>query len=474
MPHRMVLVSVILVAAAAALTAIGLWVRVDGVVPFQPKAYTASVRFPDGTGLVKNADVRISGVTVGRVVRVTPVGAATDAELEIEPRFAPLPADTRTLLRSKSLLGERFVALSPGTASGPKIAEGGHLDSALVSATPTVGDVLDALDPPTRKAIRRLSRTLQVTLRGHGAELNQLLGGIGPTTRDLERLTAIVDRQRPLVARLLRRSDTVLAAVADSGRDLDGIVRDASGIVADSARRTAPLRQTVDGLPALMAETRRTLAVAERLTRQAAPTVARLRAAAPVLPGALDSANRLVPAMARLLQQTRPALRKLKRVLPETEAVVGQLPALLPAVRDVTRQMPGFFGILAAYREQLVGWAAKLGGMTQTTIRGADGRRQHIIRLAGLVANNSFFGLSDRQPTFRGTPYPAPGALNLLAQGNLPAFDCRNSTRPATFPSLGGAPSCVLQAPWAFAGAKRSYPHVEPLADSPPAARRER
>ena len=46
----------------------------------------------------------------------TPRPACTDAVLEIDSRYAPLPRDTRAILRQKTLLGETYVELSPGDA----------------------------------------------------------------------------------------------------------------------------------------------------------------------------------------------------------------------------------------------------------------------------------------------------------------------------------------------------------------------
>jgi ABC-type transporter Mla subunit MlaD len=94
------------------------------------------VSFPEATQLAKEAEVRISGVKVGRVKTTEPnkETGLTDTELEIDARYAPLPKDTHAILRQKTLLGETYVELSPGAAgargSGDEsrmIADGGHL-----------------------------------------------------------------------------------------------------------------------------------------------------------------------------------------------------------------------------------------------------------------------------------------------------------------------------------------------------------
>ena len=60
--------------------------------------------------------MRISGVRVGRVKTkaANPETGLTDTEIEIDARYAPIPKDTRAILRQKTLLGETYVELSPG------------------------------------------------------------------------------------------------------------------------------------------------------------------------------------------------------------------------------------------------------------------------------------------------------------------------------------------------------------------------
>ena len=62
----------ILAMVAFALSCFGilvfLWLSFGGSVPLQPKGYRVTAQFPEATQLAQEADVRISGVTVGKVV----------------------------------------------------------------------------------------------------------------------------------------------------------------------------------------------------------------------------------------------------------------------------------------------------------------------------------------------------------------------------------------------------------------------
>src|SRR2546423_2438273 len=94
-----------------------LWLSFGGSVPLKPKGYRVQVAFPEATQLGDYADVRTAGVSVGKVrlKKLDPKGNRTIATLEIDRRFAPLRSDAKAILRQKTLLGETYVELTPGT-----------------------------------------------------------------------------------------------------------------------------------------------------------------------------------------------------------------------------------------------------------------------------------------------------------------------------------------------------------------------
>src|ERR1700758_2851184 len=77
-----------------------LWLSFGGVIPFQPKGYQVRVSFPYAAQLATEADVRISGVSIGKVVdkQLDPQGNRTLATLQIDRKYAPLRTDTKAIL----------------------------------------------------------------------------------------------------------------------------------------------------------------------------------------------------------------------------------------------------------------------------------------------------------------------------------------------------------------------------------------
>src|SRR5919112_692899 len=120
----------ILVAAGFTLSCFGLllflWVTFGGPVPFKPESYRFTADFPEAITLQKEADVRIGGVSVGKVKQLSLAPDSecqkdaatcntTRATIEIDPQYAPISSDAKAILRQKTLLGETYVELTTGS-----------------------------------------------------------------------------------------------------------------------------------------------------------------------------------------------------------------------------------------------------------------------------------------------------------------------------------------------------------------------
>src|SRR3954464_3005266 len=124
----------ILVALGFALSCFGLilflWIAFGGPIPLKPESYRVTAYFPEATQLAVESDVRIGGVSVGKVkeIQLAPPedrvdgNDTTEAVIEIEPEFAPISSDAKAILRQKTLLGETYVELTSGTEPSPTAA----------------------------------------------------------------------------------------------------------------------------------------------------------------------------------------------------------------------------------------------------------------------------------------------------------------------------------------------------------------
>ena len=62
-----------------------LWMAFGGSSPLKPKGYRFHIAFPEATQLANQSDVRISGVTVGKVIKLEPGrGNRTETTIELK------------------------------------------------------------------------------------------------------------------------------------------------------------------------------------------------------------------------------------------------------------------------------------------------------------------------------------------------------------------------------------------------------
>src|SRR3954462_15153662 len=151
-----------------------LWLAFGGPGPFEPKGYPFHTSFAKSGQPALEADVRISGVPVGKVKTITPdkkTGRA-DVVIQLQSRYAPLPSDAKAILRQKTLLGETYVELTPGHRSARAIAEGGLLPASQVSDTVELDEIVRAFDPPTRAAFQQWMQAQGEAIGGQGQDLN--------------------------------------------------------------------------------------------------------------------------------------------------------------------------------------------------------------------------------------------------------------------------------------------------------------
>ena len=173
-----------------------LWLSFGGPIPLKPQGYRVQVAFPEATSLATEADVRIAGVSVGKVRKLAVDGARnrTLATIELDREFAPLHADAQAMLRQKTLLGETYVELTPGHGART-LAEGGRLADARVADTVQLDEIFDSLDPATRASFRTWQQQLAKGIAGRGRDFNDALGTLPGFAADGSDVLRVLDSQ---------------------------------------------------------------------------------------------------------------------------------------------------------------------------------------------------------------------------------------------------------------------------------------
>ena len=463
--------SAIAIAAVFILSSVALslfvWTSLGGSLPLQPKGYRFHALFTNASQLEPNAAVRIAGVDVGRVVRVRPAGARTDATIEIDDEYAPLRSDARAILRQKTLLGETFVALTAGSAGAPKLNEGARLPVKQVAPTQPLDRVLGMLDEPTRRDMQALFTGGAAALRGRGDDLNNALGELDPVTRDLEAIVRILDHQRPAVSGMVRDSGAVLRTLGEHRNGLRDLVRSSNTVLSATEGRDRAVTETVRRLPAFLRQLHGTATAVRRTTRIAAPTLRDLRPVAPLVAPGLESLRTLAPQVQAVLRELDATMPVMRRALPATGRLVSSLVPFVRELEPAGREITPVIQLIAAYREEVNATMANVGAASQATAPGSGGKQVHYLRTLTPITEEGQVGYEKRLGSNRHNAYFAPGSLSRLAEGLL-ASNCANAGNAQTVPVAGnGAPPCREQPAWEYGGVKRYFPHLERLPQRP-------
>lgn len=444
-----------------------IWISFGGPVPMGSKGYRVQVQFgPEASNLFPNAEARISGVRVGKVKSVTTTEGRIDAEIELEPRYAPLRSNARAIVRAKTLLGESYLELTPGSKAAPPLPEGGRLSRANVQEAQGLDRALAAFDERTRKDFRRFLEGISEALEGRGDDTSAALGNLPLAVGDLRKLVDVLDRQRGAVRTLVRDAGVTLQTIADRGEDAQAVAVEGSRLLRTTAERDEQLTATVRELPGLMVALRSFSRDVEALSADAGPALRDLRPVAPLVGPGLREARLLAPDLRRVLTALGRTADAAEKGLPGLTRIVRTAGPLMDVLTPAGNQLVPVVKVLEDYREEAVTALVHTGSSLQASLPRGDGPRKHYLRTIIPLGNELPFGVKDPNGTYRHNPYLRPGAAQDQIEGRaLRAFDCRNTSNGNVLPPLGtGAPPCLQQEPFSVGGQKaRQFPHVEPL-----------
>ncbi len=448
-----------------------LWLSFGGSIPLKPKGYRVVMAFEEATTLASQADVRVAGVSVGKVrsIEPDPRGGRTLATVEIERRYAPLHEDAKAMLRQKTLLGETYVELRLGSPKAPSIPEGGRLDDARVEPTVELDEVLEVFPPETRDDFRRFQANQAATIDGRGQDLNAALGAIAGFADDGSDLFEVLGRRQEALGQLVSQTGSVFEALTRDENRLRAFIVDTAQWFRSTADVKEDLATSIEIFPTFLRESRQTLARVERFSvdtrpliedlgpvaRDLQPTLANLRAASPDIQTAFRSVPTLVGASRTGLPQLNRVLDGIDPVLRATTPFMAQLVPVLEFLQYNSSIVANFIAT--------PGWA--LNGRASTQNPNSTG---HILPQMIVAGSQTIVG-PKRTESNRGNAYLRPDSLSLTSfqQGfevPLPAWDCDNTggehgPRPGTGP-IGASPGCKVQEPFTFDGRTTKFPQV--------------
>jgi virulence factor Mce-like protein len=434
-----------------------LWKSFGGSSPLASKGYRLTANFQEATQLADTADVRISGVTVGHVVKAAETAGRTRVTMQIERRYAPIPRDSHAILRQKTLLGETYIELAPGNRASGILRDNGVLPNRQIAATTELDEVTRALDRRTRRGLQRFLGALATGLAARGQDINDALGNLPPFTDDSTRLLRTLDVEHRAVHKLVRDSGVVFGALGRRQGELSALVRAGDRVLSTTAARDRDLAETVRILPTTLAELRPTLTELRSLTDEAGPVVHALRPGARALAPALRDTAVLAPQLQATFRDVDRLVRASRAGVPATTRVVHAAHPVFDVLVPVLRNAQPLVDYLGIYKGELVSQIASVAAAFQASEpQVAGGPPIHYLRALVPFSAEGPLAEAKRLGSNRHNPYPLPGYMNRLKTFEE-AFDCSNTSNPS---APDKTPPCRVQKPLRFRGKATLFPRI--------------
>jgi len=399
-----------------------LWLTFGGAIPLRPEGYRVSADFPEATTLAEQADVRISGVTVGKVIKKQVVGKGskvkplTHVTLEIKRKYAPIPKDSEAILRQKTLLGETYVELSPGHRADGTIRDGGQLGLSQVAPTVQLDEIFRAFDPTTRKAFQTWLEQQGTALDGRGQALNDALGNLTPFAQNVDKVLAILRSQKTATTKLVRNTAVVFDALTERDGQLADLITNSNRVFETTAARDRELQEAFQAFPTFEDQSR---SISVRLTRFANdtnPLINQLRPAARQLSPTLISLARVAPNLRGLFRDIDPLVKVSRHGLPALSEFLDQTRPVLAQADPFLRNLNPLLDWVRLYKHEAASFFALDSAATQAT--GPVGRAKvHYLRTTNPVNPESLAAYPKRVASNRSNPYFAPLGYNDLPTG---------------------------------------------------------
>ena len=453
-----------------------LWLSFGGSIPLKPANYRVKVGFPEATQLGLEADVRVAGISVGKVVGkdLDPNGGnRTVATIELDRRFAPLHKDARAILRQKTLLGETYVELTPGTRGAPTLKEGGRLADGQVQPTVELDEILAAFDPGTRQSFHIWQQELAKTITNRGQDFSDALGNLPAFSTDATALLKVLNDQSSDLTKLVRNTGTVFEALSRNSSQLHNLITNSEDVFHATAAQNEALATTFSIFPTFLRESRLTFTKLQSFALNTDPLIRDLKPVAHDLRPTLHSVRLLAPDLRKLFNNLKPLIDASKTGLPALRDTLRGLGpnGLLDQTGPFLGQLNPILQFLELYQKQVSDFIGQGKGALAATTASATGGIGHYLRQIGPFGPETVSVYSSRPNIDRGNSYPTPNFINgreWEQQGIFPNWDCKpsggpvqgSSATPAGQPPNQGTPPCWVASTIPFQGQNQRYPHV--------------
>jgi phospholipid/cholesterol/gamma-HCH transport system substrate-binding protein len=211
---------------------------------------TATAYFTRAVGVYQGSEVRVLGVKIGSVTKVTPEGNRVRVDMRYEAR-RKIPSNAQAVVVAASIVSDRYVQFTPVYRGGPVMASRATIPLSR-TATPveldeafgTTSDLAKALGPNGANRNGSLSRLLSVgakNLKGTGGDFRS-------TVRDMADAAAALSSDSGDTATSIRNLNKFTTALARSNDQYVSFSRDMTAVAGQLNGERGELRAVLQVL----------------------------------------------------------------------------------------------------------------------------------------------------------------------------------------------------------------------------------
>lgn len=251
--------------------------------------YTVHAVFKDADGIPTAADIRVSGVAVGKVTSISHDPASPGysvVTLQIsDTRAVPVYGNGFAKVRPKTLLGEKYVDLTVGSRNTSEaIAAGGYMPVAQTGKDVSNDEIFNSFDAATRAQQQQVLAALDQATKGRAGDVQAILPQLQQVFANLSPVAKVYEKDQRQTDDIFVQLNTIMQALADEHQQLAGFL--ANGNVALGA-----IAQKDQALVATLQEASN---VSTELNTAMIPTIAAQRKSLDELAPTLASNNTLL------------------------------------------------------------------------------------------------------------------------------------------------------------------------------------
>ena len=178
-----------------------------------PKGYELYAVFDQASGLKKMAPVEMAGIQIGQVEKILLDNGKARVVMLLS-KDVPLGSDVTAVIRTRGVLGDKYVAIEPGSAGAPQLKPGQQIARAEVPTDldrvmARIGEVADNIKDITNSLkvsiaspestrnisealanLRELTGSLKTVVADNQSRLNRIVVNMDKFTGDLSQISA--------------------------------------------------------------------------------------------------------------------------------------------------------------------------------------------------------------------------------------------------------------------------------------------